>query len=205
MQKKLIYLIDNGHGIDTLGKHSPDMRLREYAYTREIARRIVTALKAQGKDARLLVPEEKDISLTERCRRVNAICQQYGAQNVVLVSVHNNAAGNGDWYTARGWLVLVDDAASAKAKRLADLLFDEVTARGLKTRQAVASRKWYLYRECVGGTKRLAILRGTQCPAVLTENFFQDNKEDVDWLLSETGKQAVTDIHVNALLKYENA
>ena len=25
-------LIDNGHGIETLGKRSPDGRLREYAY-----------------------------------------------------------------------------------------------------------------------------------------------------------------------------
>lgn len=198
----MIYLIDNGHGVDTPGKHSPDMRLREYAYTREIARRIVTALKEKGKDARLLVPEENDISLNERCRRVNAICKQYGSKNVVLVSIHNNAAGNGGWYTAKGWLVLVDDAGSENAKRLAGLLFDEVEARKLKTRQAVASRKYYFYRECVGGTKRLAILRGTQCPAVLTENFFQDNKEEVDWLLSEAGKQAVTDIHVSALLKY---
>ena len=30
-------LIDNGHGSDTPGKRSPNGRLREYAYTREIA------------------------------------------------------------------------------------------------------------------------------------------------------------------------
>ena len=38
-------LIDNGHGEDTKGKCSPDGRLKEYAYTREIASRIVAALK----------------------------------------------------------------------------------------------------------------------------------------------------------------
>ena len=32
-------LIDNGHGSDTSGKRSTDGRLREYAYTREIADR----------------------------------------------------------------------------------------------------------------------------------------------------------------------
>ncbi len=32
-------LIDNGHGSDTPGKRSPNGRLREYAYTREIADR----------------------------------------------------------------------------------------------------------------------------------------------------------------------
>jgi len=32
-------LIDNGHGSNTPGKCSPDGRLREYSYTREIAGR----------------------------------------------------------------------------------------------------------------------------------------------------------------------
>lgn len=35
-------LIDNGHGIDTPGKRSPDGVLREYAWNRLIAGRIVT-------------------------------------------------------------------------------------------------------------------------------------------------------------------
>lgn len=39
-------LIDNGHGIDTKGKRSPDGRLMEYAQNRLLAGRIVTALQA---------------------------------------------------------------------------------------------------------------------------------------------------------------
>ena len=48
-------LIDNGHGIQTKGKRSPDGKLLEYAYTREIARQVVTELKNKGYDAELLV------------------------------------------------------------------------------------------------------------------------------------------------------
>lgn len=44
--------IDNGHGAGTKGKQSPDGRLREYAYARDIARRVVDALKKKGLDAR---------------------------------------------------------------------------------------------------------------------------------------------------------
>ena len=33
----MIVLIDNGHGIDTPGKRSPDGKLREYKYCRQIA------------------------------------------------------------------------------------------------------------------------------------------------------------------------
>ena len=64
-------LLDNGHGIDTPGKRSPDGLLREYAWNRLIASRIVTPLTDLGHDAALLVPEQEDIPLPERCRRVN--------------------------------------------------------------------------------------------------------------------------------------
>ena len=64
-------LIDNGHGIDTPGKRSPDGSLREYAYNREIAAVIVAKLKEMGFDAELLVTEIEDISLKERVARVN--------------------------------------------------------------------------------------------------------------------------------------
>lgn len=97
-------LIDNGHGIDTKGERSPDGRLLEYAQNRPLAYRIVFALQARGLDASLLVPEETDISLPERCRRVNEWCRQLGKDNVLLISIHCNAAGRGDrWLSARGW------------------------------------------------------------------------------------------------------
>ena len=77
-------LIDNGHGIETPGKRSPDGLFREYSYTREIARRVVSELSDCGYDARLLVPEIEDIPLQERCRRVNAICDEVSTVNVFL-------------------------------------------------------------------------------------------------------------------------
>ena len=49
-------LIDNGHGIETPGKRSPDGLFREYLYNREIARRVVSELTDCGRDAQLLVP-----------------------------------------------------------------------------------------------------------------------------------------------------
>jgi N-acetylmuramoyl-L-alanine amidase len=39
-------------------------------------------------------------------------------------------------------------------------------------------------------------------PAVLVENFFQDNKQDVQYLLSEEGRKDVIDIHVYGIEKY---
>jgi len=37
---------------------------------------------------------------------------------------------------------------------------------------------------------------------VLVENFFQDNKKDVEFLLSDEGKLMVTQIHVDGIIDY---
>lgn len=74
-------LIDNGHGFDTKGKCSPDGRLKEYEWCRDVAARIVNILKGMGYDAVLITPETKDIPLKERVRRVNDYCKRYGSKN----------------------------------------------------------------------------------------------------------------------------
>ena len=86
--------IDNGHGLMTAGKRSPDGRFREAFYNREIARRVVADLRDRGLDAELLVPEDDDISLVERVRRVNTACFLLGKQNVILVSISDNKFKN---------------------------------------------------------------------------------------------------------------
>lgn len=190
-------LIDNGHGKETPGKCSPDGRLREYAYTREIADRVVAALQSKGIDASRIVPEESDISLAERCARANAIYKESGKQ-AILVSVHCNAAGNGSaWMSARGWSVFVDPTASQNSRRLATAIANVATGKGVKVRKETGDRNYWV--------QGLYICKHTNCPAVLVENFFQDNKEDVAFLLSEEGKQCVTDITVQGILDYLKA
>lgn len=192
-------LIDAGHGIDTLGKQSPDGRLREYAWARDIAQRLETTLKAKGYDAQRIVPETNDISITTRCNRVNAICKRVGAKNVVLVSIHNNAAGNGSWGTAKGFSVFVSKNASSNSKKFASIFTDEAIARKMMGNRSVPVEKYWTW----SWTKAdIGILKGTACPAVLTENGFMDNKEECDYLLSEQGKQAFVDLHVAAIEKY---
>lgn len=86
-------LIDNGHGENTPGKRSPDGRLREYLYTREIAEEVVAELRRRGYDAERIVRENIDVSLSTRVRRINDVCKELGSANVLLVSIHNDAAG----------------------------------------------------------------------------------------------------------------
>lgn len=190
-----IVLIDNGHGRNTYGKCSPDKRLMEWSWTREIAKRVVAALKAKGIDARLLVTEDWDVSLSERCSRANAICRQFGARNVTLCSVHVNAAGSdGKWHDARGFSVWVAKTCSENSKKLARLMYDCADKRGLRGNRWVPKEGYW--------QANFAMVKNTNCPAVLTENLFQDNKQDVDYLLSEEGKQTIVDLHVEAITKY---
>ncbi len=188
-------LIDNGHGRDTPGKRSPDGRLREYAYAREIAQMVVDALRSKGYDAQRIVTEENDVSLKERCHRVNAICKQYGTRNVLLVSIHNNAAGaDGKWKSARGWSAHISLNASLASKTFARSLIKAADEQGLKIRRYSTEQPyWY---------QNLAICRDTLCAAVLTENLFQDNKEDITFLMSDEGKATITALHVNGIIDY---
>ena len=191
----MVILADPGHGIDTAGKRSPDGRLREYKYARDIAAEVVKRLKTMDYNAQQLVTEEKDISLGTRCKRVNDICKHFGASNVLVVSVHCNAAGaDGKWHDARGWQACVSLNASAKSKQLASYLFDAAQAEGLKMRSPKPGQKWW--------AQNLAICRDTNCPAVLTENLFQDNLADVEYLLSDEGREAIVNLHVNGIINY---
>ena len=191
----MIVLIDNGHGVNTPGKCSPDKRLLEWKWTREIAVMVANALKAAGVDARRIVTEDNDITLRERCRRVNEVCAKYGSKNVVLVSIHVNAAGgDGKWHDARGFSVWVSKKGSINSKRLAQLMYDEAEKRDLKGNRCVPKERYW--------QSNFTIITDTYCPAVLTENLFQDNRDDVDFLLSDEGKKAIVDMHVSAIQKY---
>ena len=192
--EKFKVILDAGHGRDTAGKRSPDGRLLEYAYAREIALRLERELKARGYDAQRIVPEENDISLKERCDRANRIYAAAG-KKAILVSIHCNAAGaDGKWHDARGWSAYVSRNASKKSKELACRLIDAAETQGLKVRRYSQNEPYW--------TQNLAICRDTNCPAVLTENLFQDNREDVDYLLSEKGKQTIVELHVQGIMAY---
>lgn len=192
-------LIDNGHGENTPGKQSPDRKLREYAYTREIAERIVQELSKQGYDAERIVKENLDVPLTERAKRVNAFCGKLGTSNVILVSVHCNAAGSGEWMKARGWSAYTSKGKT-KSDALADCLYESArmmfAGQRIREDRSDGDPDW---------EENFYILRKTKCPAVLTENFFQDNKEDVAYLLSNEGKQAIVDVHVDGIINYIKA
>lgn len=189
----MIICLDNGHAKSTPGKQSPDGQLKEYAYTREIVSLLADKLKRNGYKVFIVTPEvDKDISLKERCNRINKVYKENN-KKAIAISIHCNAAGNGSkWINARGWQVYVSPNASSNSKKLAKLLYQEAKKANLQGNRSVPKEEYWV--------SNLAMCRDTNCPAVLTENLFQDNKEDVKFLLSN--KQTIVDIHYNAIINY---
>ena len=196
-------LIDPGHGILTKGKRSPDGKLLEYAYTRELARQVVKILKSRGYDSELLVPEDDDIPLSERVRRVNEICLTYepscpaptGHPNVILISLQLNAACDGTkWMNATGWSCYTCKGQT-ESDRLADCLYK--AAEQILKNQVI--RTDYARDGDPDWEENFYILRHTLCPAVLVEQFFMDNKKDLTYLISDEGKRNLIDVIVGGV------
>ena len=190
-------LIDPGHGIDTPGKRSPDGLFREYLWNRQVADLILEGLVSAGIDASLVVTETNDVSLRNRVNRVNTICNRLGASNVLLVSIHANAAGNGSaWMNAKGWSCYTS-RGKTKSDQVAECLYDafeeEFQDRKIRKDMSDGDRDW---------EENFYVLQKSKCPAVLLENFFYDNREECAWMLQEETKRRIASAAVKGIIKY---
>ena len=190
-------LLDNGHGATTKGKRSPDGRLLEYKWTREIASMVERILTLKGYDCQRIVATDEDVPLAKRVAIVNSHVAKLGASNVCLVSIHVDASGAGQqWMKAHGWSVFVAQNASDKSKRLATCIFQQAKGRGWCVRQQYPNLGYWV--------KSLAMCRDTKCPAVLCENFFMDNQSDCDFISKHENKQAIAQAIADGIQNYCN-
>ena len=178
-------------------KHYPDGRFLEYKFNRDIAQRVVSYLVDRGYDASQLVPELEDISLAERCRRVNTWCQEHGSRSAILVSIHANAFGNGrEWTSPRGWSVY-----TSKGQTRADLLADDIATAAKKHLTMMPMRGDWADDD-IDYEEGFYILRHTLCPAVIAENCFMTNPDDLMFLESGVGKQKNINLHVEGIVSF---
>lgn len=190
-----VVILDNGHGRNTAGKRSPDGSIVEWEYTRDLVDKIKIELEILGYTVFKIVPEEEDIKLSVRASRANQIIAKYGASNCILVSVHCNAAGDGTkWMNGRGFEVWTTEGQN-NSDRLAEQLCYACLDNGVKLRMDKTDGD--MDRE-----KNFTIIYLAQCPAVITENMFMDNKEDVEFLLSDDGFWDLVSIHVDGIHRY---
>lgn len=196
-----LIILGTAHGNNTPGKRSPDGRLREFRYSREIVSRVEEALKEKGYEVTVDLRQDYEPSLSFRVAAVNNLCKKYGAKNTCYVSIHVNAAGMGDkWMNASYWTVWTS-RGQTRGDKLATCIWQ--AANQLMPKSMPVKADW---RDGDADYEsNFYVLTKTQCAACLTENLFQDNKKNVDWLLSEEGMQTITDIHVQGIEAYVNS
>ncbi len=204
-KEAFIVLIDRGHGSDTLGKRSPILsdgrQLFEYKWNREVGVLISEMLSKYGIKYEIINPEETDLSLKERVTRANNIHTKTKNKggDTIYISVHVNAAGNGiNWMSARGWSTWTS-VGKTKGDELADCLYESAheTFDPLKIKVREDKSDGDPDYE-----SNFYVVKNTSMPAVLTENFFMDNKNDCEFLLSDEGKRLCAKVHVDGIIKY---
>ena len=223
-KKREIHVILNyGHAKSTPGKRSPLYstlskteqryfaqypqfgvdRYYEYLSNRVIGRQIARQLRANG----WLVDEieqEGASGLTEINTMTKRLVKNYGANNCLVVSIHSNAASAKDngWANAQGWCIYTTKGQD-KSDKLADCIYkyaDEIFVknegrkirRDMKDGDADQEENFSV----IWNAKQLGIA------GVLTENFFFNDKEDLKYIVSENGQNAIVKTHVMGIEEY---
>lgn len=222
MENSKVVILGTAHGVNVLGKRSPDKRLEEYAYSRKVVQELKRQLEADGLTVLVdiasdYVPPKQEQELKLRCDIVNALCKKYGKENCIYVSIHVNAAGgDGKWHMAGGWSAYTS-VGETKADELAECLYECARqslwpyAKAMEECQNNGvgydkkQRPFRTDKATDGDSdleKNFYVLKNTLCPAVLTENLFMDNKADVDYLLDPMGFLSIVELHKDGIETY---
>ena len=193
-------VLGTAHLKSTPGKCSPDGKFKEYEYSRRVCKEVKRQLENFGYFV-IIDVEEDDLKMTQnqelRYRRdlVNSLHRKY--KNCIYVSIHVNAAGaDGKWHNATGWEAYTSPGRT-KADELATCLYEaaEKNLKGKKLRTDWTDKD-------IDKEANFYILKQTICPAVLTENFFQDTKSDIEYLESKEGFDQIVKTHVEGIINF---
>ena len=202
---EFVVLLDNGHASTTPGKRSPMLddgrRFYEWEFNRDVVRRIAEKLDYYGIKYHIIVPEEdEDIALKTRVARANEYCKEYGKKNCLYISVHSNAYGDGKkWEDPGKWSVWTSVGVTKSDEY--GKIFYKVAEEKL-ARYGFGCRDGKVQGNGNAGPdyeSNFTVLSKTLCPAILTENLFFTNKKECEWLMTNTGRQVIADIHVEAI------
>lgn len=207
----LVVVLDPGHAITTSGKKSPyslkkvstpELPFEEWEFNREITYILKPMLKEYGIDVFVTTNAERDgdsdLGLSKRAARANEYVKKSGKKGL-FISIHSDADGMGDkWTNARGWSCFTTKGQN-NSDIFADCLYDAAESifpkLGLKIRtdKRDGDRDW---------ESDFTVILKANMPAVLTENFFYTNIEDLKFLSSDEGKKMIANVHLLGILRF---
>ena len=212
--KDIHIILNYGHSKLTAGKRSPlystlpkdyqdyfrqfpefgKDRYYEYLSNRVIGRQIANTLKERGWNVHEIEQTAAN-GVNQIVNATNKICSQYGASNCVFVSVHSNAAPSktNGWAEAKGWSAYTTKGQN-KSDKLANYMYKYAE-------QEFVDRK--IRKNTSDGDpdqeENFGVIYSAKCCGVLTENFFYNDKDDLKYLVSKKGQQAIVRVHVNGI------
>ena len=191
---KLFIVLDAGHAATTAGKRSPDGRFLEYEYNRRLGREIGKRLTELGINWCFTYDTEdtKDLSLTERANVANRFSKLYGASNVLFISIHHNAAGDGKNFVKASGFEVYTTKGDTVSDKYADVICEEAEKILKPLGRKVRGHKEHNF----------TVIYKTVCPSVLIEYGFYTDKEEIEWLMTEEGLNACTELTINAISRF---
>lgn len=194
----MIVLLDNGHGGLVNGEYQTPGKRKDWGngniiyegeFNRAIVNGIIEKLTALKIPYVNIAPEYWDVRLETRVNRAN----KYPPSKCFYLSIHSNAGGgNGsEIFTSPG-----NTKSDAIATEFGREYQREFPNRRLRTDFSDGD----LDKE-----RRFYVLTKTKMPAILTENFFMDNREEFDnVLMTRAGRSKIVNYHVEAILRVQN-
>jgi N-acetylmuramoyl-L-alanine amidase len=194
-----LWILDAGHGGYKNGIYTtcpskmhtfPDgLQICEGVINREIARRVHTRLTELCIDFALVYDEQEDDSLHLRVQRADNVFSK--DKRAIYLSIHSNAGGGSGFeiFTSPG---------QNKSDKVANIFCE--------TYQKFFPE--YPFRKDLADgdhdkEAEFYVLRKTDCPALLVENLFFDNRREAEYLLSDIGQQMITDCIVTSIKNVE--
>ena len=193
--KNITIFLDEGHYDGCPGKRSPKFedgsQFFEWKYCRELGKRIKEECDSLGIKCIRTTNRDVETSLTERAEHINNLFRREKklGRSALLISLHANAASNGEWGKATGWEVFTTERTT-NSDKFANILCEIFPS-------IFPDKKLRGHKE-----KDFTLLYKVECPCVLTENFFYDNKEECLWMQEEDTINKIVKLHVEAIKKW---
>lgn len=191
-----LWVLDAGHsGVDKNGKYLtapakmftfPDgVTVYEGVINRKIAEIVYLTLEKKQIDFALVYDDVEDTPLSQRVMTADNVYRK--DKRAVYLSIHSNAGGGSGFeiFTSPG---------QTKSDKIANI-FCEIYIKNFSQFPFRADKS-------DGDADKEAdfyVLRKTDCPALLVENLFFDNRKDANFLLSEAGQRQIADCIVEAI------
>lgn len=220
---KYVWLIDEGHGdLDNGHYTTPKEKSKQYTfrlpyggpppltiYEGEINRAIGRKLKALLQLARIehfhVNHITQDTPLRERVEQADRLYHQYmndSGKYCIYVSLHSNKITDdiqGESRTAKGYMVFTS-RGQTKSDLVADIFINRYKAD---------AEHWPMRKDFSDGDADqeadFYVLRKTDCPAILLENLFYDEREQAEYLASDKGQDRIATMIFNAIEDVEEA